>query len=86
MVYVGPILFGFILGFILGSRIKSNAESKVRFPISTYLVVLLVALFMAWQLGPFPYYVDSVIASGFLATIIGLLTGKTVWGIKNHGI
>ncbi len=80
MVYIGPTLFGFILGFILGTRIKSDKDSKIKFPISTYLVVLLVALFMAWQLGPFPYYTDSIIASGFVATIIGIIAGKVILG------
>lgn len=86
MLYIGPIIFGFILGFILGTRIKINEESKLNFPISTYLVVFLVALFMAWQIGPFPYYADSALASGFITTIIGILTGKVLWSRNNHNV
>jgi energy-converting hydrogenase B subunit J len=79
MLYLGPTLFGFILGFILGSRIKSNPDSKIHFPISSYLVVLIAALFMAWQIGPFPYYADSPLASGFVVAIIGILAGKLIF-------
>jgi energy-converting hydrogenase B subunit J len=80
MLYIGPTLFGFLLGFILGTRIKNNPESKINFPISSYLVVVLVALFMAWQIGPFPYYTDLPLASGFLAAIIGIMAGKIIFG------
>lgn len=78
MLYLGPTLFGFLLGFILGSRIKTNPESKINFPFSSYVVIILVALFMAWQLGPFPYYTDTILASGFVAAIIGIISGKVV--------
>jgi hypothetical protein len=50
MLYLGPTLFGFLLGFILGSRIKNNPESEMHFPYSSYIVVIIAALYMAWQL------------------------------------
>jgi energy-converting hydrogenase B subunit J len=80
MLYLGPTLFGFLLGFILGSRIKNNPESEMHFPYSSYIVVIIAALYMAWQLGPFPYYVDSPLASGFVVCIIGIFAGKIVFG------
>lgn len=83
MLYLGPTIFGFLLGFILGSRIKKNPESEIHFPNSSYVVVLIAALFMAWQLGPFPYYTDSPLASGFVMCIIGIFAGKIVFGSRN---
>ena len=83
MLNLGPIIFGFLLGFILGSRIKNNPESEIHFPYSSYVVVLIAALFMAWQLGPFPYYTDSPLASGFVVCIIGIFVGKIVFGSRN---
>lgn len=80
MFYLGPTLFGFLIGFILGSRIKSNPDSKIHFPISSYIVVLIVAFIIAWQLGPFPYYTDTPLASGFVVAIIGILVGKLTLG------
>ncbi len=78
MLYIGPSLFGFIVGFILGSRIKET--DKIKFPISAYIVILIAAILMAWQLGPFPYYSDLPIASGFIAAIIGILSGRILIG------
>lgn len=34
---------------------------------------------MAWQLGQFPFYDDVPIATGFLAALIGLFTGKLLF-------
>ncbi|MCK9151448.1 energy-converting hydrogenase B subunit J [Methanobacterium alcaliphilum] len=80
MLYIGPTLFGFLLGFILGSRIKNNFDSEIHFPLSSYIVVIIAALLMAWQLGPLPYYTDTPIASGFMAAIVGFLAGKVTLG------
>jgi energy-converting hydrogenase B subunit J len=82
MIYIGPLVLGFLLGFILGSRIKMDSESKLRFTISSYLVVFVVAIAVAWQIGPFPYYNDAPFASGLLSAIIGILAGKVIFGRK----
>jgi energy-converting hydrogenase B subunit J len=34
---------------------------------------------MAWQIGPFPYYADSPLASGFVVALIGILAGKVIF-------
>lgn len=80
MFYIGPPLFGFILGFILGSRIKTEPDSKVKFTIGSFLVVLIVAIVMAYELGTFPFYNDLPISTGFIAAIIGIFAGKIVLG------
>jgi energy-converting hydrogenase B subunit J len=80
MLYAGPLILGFILGFILGSRIKIYPESKLNFTWGSYLVVFIAALVAAYLIGPFPYYLDGPLASGFVATIVGLLIGKITLG------
>jgi len=74
LLYLGPSLFGFLIGFILGTRIKEDE----RFPISAYIVIFIAAILMAWQLGPFPYYKDLPLASGFLAAFIGIIAGRII--------
>jgi len=80
MVYIGPLVLGFIIGFILGTRIKQNPDSKLKFGASVFVVLIIVALLMAYQLGPFPYYTDSRLANGFLAALAGIIVGKLTFG------
>ncbi|MDI6841747.1 MAG: energy-converting hydrogenase B subunit J [Methanothermobacter wolfeii] len=72
--FPGPVIFGFLLGLILGSRIREDM-----FPVSSYLVVLVVLVLVAWNLGPFPYYTDLPIATGFVAAVLGIMTGKILF-------
>ncbi|MDI6702530.1 MULTISPECIES: energy-converting hydrogenase B subunit J [Methanothermobacter] len=72
--FPGPVIFGFLLGLILGSRIREDM-----FPASSYLVVLVVLVLVAWNLGPFPYYTDLPIATGFVAAVLGIMTGKILF-------
>lgn len=80
MVYIGPLVLGFIIGFILGTRIKQNPDSKLKFGASVFVVLIIVALLMAYQLGPFPYYTDSRLANGLLAALAGIIIGKLTLG------
>lgn len=80
MLYAGPLILGFILGFILGSRIKFNTDSGLNFTIGSYIVIFIAALVAAYFIGPFPYYTDSPLASGFVATIVGIFVGKIILG------
>ncbi len=80
MVYIGPLVLGFIIGFILGTRIKQNPDSKLKFGASVFVVLIIVSIFMAYQLGPFPYYTDSPFANGFLAALAGIIVGKLTFG------
>jgi len=73
--FTGPIIFGFLLGFILGSRIRDD-----EFPASTYIALLLVLILVAWNIGPFPYYTDIPIATGFAAAAAGMVAGKLLLG------
>ncbi|MEJ8542093.1 energy-converting hydrogenase B subunit J [Methanothermobacter wolfeii] len=72
--FPGPVIFGFLLGLILGSRIREDM-----FPASSYLLVLVVLVLVAWNLGPFPYYTDLPIATGFVAAVLGIMTGKILF-------
>lgn len=84
MLVLGPIIFGLIIGFIVGTRLKTNSKSDVKFTIPAYLVIFLVAIVCAWQLGQFPYYDDVPIATGFLSGAIGLFLGKLLFGRESN--
>lgn len=78
--YAGPLILGFLLGFIMGSRIKIHPESKLNFTWGSYIVIFIAALVAAYFIGPFPYYQDAPLASGFVATIVGIFVGKITLG------
>lgn len=80
LLYLGPVIFGFLIGFILGTRIKSNPENNINFTLGSYLVIFIAAIIMAWQLGAYPYYDDIPIATGFVSGAIGLILGKVLLG------
>jgi energy-converting hydrogenase B subunit J len=80
IVYIGPLVLGFILGFVLGTRIKEIPGSKLEFGASVYLLFLIVAFIVAYYLGPFPYYLDTPFASGFIAAAVGIILGKILFG------
>jgi energy-converting hydrogenase B subunit J len=78
--YIGPLVLGFLLGFILGTRIKPSSESKLKFSAEVYAIVVIAAIIVAYFLGPFPYYQDVPLASGFVSAIIGIIIGKLLFG------
>ncbi|KZX14002.1 energy-converting hydrogenase B subunit J [Methanobrevibacter filiformis] len=77
---IGPILFGFIIGFVLGIAMKNNPKSEINFNVSSFVVILIVAIVIAWQLGSYPYYTDLPIATGFISGVIGIIIGKLIFG------
>jgi energy-converting hydrogenase B subunit J len=79
-IYAGPLILGFILGFVIGTRIKENPLSKLKFDASVYVVFIIVALIVAYLIGPFPYYYDVPLASGFVACAVGIILGKLIFG------
>jgi len=78
--YAGPVILGFLMGFIMGSRIKFNPESGLNFTTGSYILIVIAALVAAYLIGPFPYYIDVPLASGFLSAIVGIFIGKVVLG------
>ena len=78
--YLGPLVLGFLLGFIIGTRIKPVPESKLKFDKEVYAIVIIAGIIVAYWQGPFPYYQDIPLASGFLAGIIGIILGKLTFG------
>lgn len=84
--YIGPLVIGFILGFILGTRIKPSPQSNLEFNAQIYVIVLITAIIVAYFIGPFPYYTDVPLASGFVAAIIGLIIGKLLFGREKNQI
>ena len=78
--YLGPLVLGFILGFIIGTRIKPSPISKLKFDKEVYAIVIIAGIIVAYWQGPFPYYQDIPLASGFLAGIIGIIIGKLTFG------
>lgn len=80
MFYIGPLVLGFLLGFILGSRIKFNLESGLNFTLGSYIIIFIAALVAAYFIGPFPYYIDAPLASGFVSALVGIFVGKVILG------
>jgi len=80
MVYIGPLILGFIIGFIIGTRIKPSEGSNLKFPASIFVVLTIVIIFMAYQLGSFPWYTDSVLAEGLISALAGIIMGKIIFG------
>jgi energy-converting hydrogenase B subunit J len=80
MFYAGPLILGFLLGFILGSRIKFNLSSGLNFTTGSYIIIFIAAVIAAYLIGPFPYYMDAPLASGFISALIGIFIGKLVLG------
>jgi len=80
MVYIGPIIVGFLIGFIVGTRIKPNIGSNLKFPASVYILLAIVIILLAYQQGPFPWYTDSVVANGLISAFAGIVIGKLTFG------
>ena len=76
MLYLGPIIVGFIVGFILGTRININLKDSINIPLSSAIIIFIALLIFAWQLGPFPFYDDLPISTGVVSAVIGLFTGN----------
>ncbi|KZX14142.1 energy-converting hydrogenase B subunit J [Methanobrevibacter curvatus] len=76
MINFGPIFFGFIIGLLVGLSMKNNPKTEISLTSGSFVVITIVAIVCAWQLGPFPYYTDFPIATGFLFGAIGLIFGK----------
>ncbi|MDR3291284.1 MAG: energy-converting hydrogenase B subunit J [Methanobrevibacter sp.] len=81
MLNLGPIITGFTIGFIIGLTIKNNPNNNIIFTKSSFIALIIVAIIVAWQLGPFPYYDDLPIATGFIFGAFGLIAGKEISGL-----
>ncbi len=79
MISLGPIIFGLIFGVIIGSQIKTGNISDTSFKTSSYVVIILAALIMAWNLGEFPFYQYVPLSTGFLSALIGILLSKFIF-------
>ncbi|WP_296798526.1 energy-converting hydrogenase B subunit J [uncultured Methanobrevibacter sp.] len=79
MIAIGPIIFGLILGLIIGSQIKTGNISDTSFKTSSYVVIIIAALIMAWQLGEFPFYDYFPLSSAFASALIGVLLSKLIF-------
>ena len=79
MLNLGAIIFGFLFGVLIGSQIKTKSMDT-QFTLASFVIIFIVGLVSAWQLGPFPFYTDMPIASGFFFALIGLFVGKLLFG------
>ena len=66
----------------MGTRIQEDPESNLKFGASVYAVFFIMAVIVAYFLGPFPYYYDVPLASGFVACALGIIMGKLIFGRK----
>ena len=78
MLSLGPIIFGLLLGLIIGSQIKLNV-SDAKFTKSSFIVILIAAIIVAWQSGNYPFYTDLPISTAFLSALIGIFVGKLLF-------
>ena len=78
MLSLGPIIFGLILGIIIGSQIKLNV-SDAEFALTSFVVILIAGIIVAWQLGNFPFYTDLQISIAFASALIGIFVGKLLF-------
>lgn len=78
MLSLGPIIFGLILGLIIGSQIKLDIGG-VKFTLASFVVIVIVGIIMAWQIGNFPFYTDLPISTAFLSALIGIFVGKLLF-------
>ena len=74
----GSTIFGFVFGLIIGSQLKTSRIGDTSFKISSYVIIVIAALIMAWQLGEFPYYNYLPFSSGFVSALIGILLSKFI--------
>ncbi|MBR5954219.1 MAG: energy-converting hydrogenase B subunit J [Methanobrevibacter sp.] len=79
MMAIGPIVFGLIFGLIVGSQIKTGNISDTSFTASSYVIIIIAALIMAWQLGEFPFYDYVPLSTGFASALIGILLSKFIF-------
>ncbi|MBE6510539.1 MAG: energy-converting hydrogenase B subunit J [Methanobrevibacter sp.] len=79
MISVGPIIFGLLLGIIIGSQIKTGNISDTSFKTSSYVIIIIAGLIMAWQLGEFPFYDYFPLSTAFASALIGVLLSKFIF-------
>ena len=79
MISIGPIIFGFLLGMIIGSQIKTGNISDTSFKTSSYVIIIIAGLIMAWQLGEFPFYDVFPFSTAFASALIGILLSKFIF-------
>lgn len=79
MISVGPIIFGLLLGIIIGSQIKTGNISDTSFRTSSYVIIIIAGLIMAWQLGEFPFYDYFPLSTAFASALIGVLLSKFIF-------
>ena len=79
MISVGPIIFGLLLGIIIGSQIKTGNISDTSFKTSSYVIIIIAGLIMAWQLGEFPFYDYFPLSTAFTSALIGVLLSKFIF-------
>ena len=69
MVILGPIIFGLLMGLIIGSQIRLDAVD-VNFTLTSFILIIISGVLIAWQLGQFPFYGGIHLSTGFLIVFI----------------
>ena len=83
MISYGPIIFGLIFGLVLGTQIKTNAIKDTKFTMSSYVIIIIAAIVMAWQLGEFPFYDYLPVSSAFVSAFVGIMLSKFIFARSN---
>lgn len=78
MLSLGPIIFGLIFGLIIGSQLKLNI-GDAKFTLGSFVIIFIVGIITAWQLGNYPFYTDLPISTAFLSALIGIFVGKLIF-------
>jgi energy-converting hydrogenase B subunit J len=78
MLSLGPIIFGLILGLVIGSQIKLGV-SDAKFTLGSFVVIFIVGIVVAFEIGKYPFYTDLPMSTAFLSALIGIFVGKLLF-------
>ena len=82
ILYTGPTICGFIIGFIAGLLMTKSPTKGINLTTSSWIVIIVSGLILAYWLGTFPYYGGLPLGPGFVMTIIGAIIGRGLLGTK----
>jgi energy-converting hydrogenase B subunit J len=82
--YLGPLLWGFIIGFLAGVIMHKTPTNGIKLNTSSWIAIIIGGILVAFWLGTFPYYSGLPLGPGFVVAIIGAIIGRTILGTKNE--
>ncbi len=81
--YIGPVVCGFIIGLLIGTIMHKTPTKGIHLNTSSWIAIIISGIILAFWLGNFPYYGGLPIGPGFVASIIGAIIGRALFGTKS---